>query len=145
MSLLYSRVTSHRVASIPRLMIGVRGERRPHHFARRDSKPTSLQSTNSENHCCTHANDFSHSPILTERATSTRNDAMRSVRNLYTPTIQLRTIGACQIELLVRARLVNMTAKALLSFAFSASHKVQGTSSYALGPGSVLLGPKAAY
>ena len=41
--------------------------------------------------------------------------------------------------------LVSMTATALLSVAFGVLHKAQGSSSRALGPGSELLGPKAAY
>jgi len=115
------------------------------HFARRDSKPTSLQGTNSEITVAPLRTDFSHSPILTERATSTYDHAVRSVCNPYTPTAQLRVASACQIKLLVRVRLVSMTATALLSVAFGVPHRMQVTSSYALGPHSELQGPTTAY
>ena len=70
---------------------------------------------------------------------------MRSVRNPYTPTTQLRIASACRIKLPVRAQLVNMTATALLSVAFGTSCKAQGTSSYAPIPCSEPRGLRTAY
>lgn len=49
-----------------------------HLFARRDSKPTPLRGTNREpSQSHPHIRSFSHSPILTERATSTCHHVMQ--------------------------------------------------------------------
>lgn len=88
LSLLFSQVADHRVASVPRLVIAVYLEAQT---------ITSQGETANQHPCRARAakitvapqqTDFSHSPILTERATSTCNHAMRSIRNLYTPATQ---------------------------------------------------------